>query len=67
MAVQAIRTKDIPEWAAKKAEAKTKKDRKDARDATFAGKTFEDLNNQEKDALLKAIAVRMQLIEDSDD
>jgi hypothetical protein len=64
---QALRTKDIPEWAAQKAAKKTKKDREDGRKTSLGGKSFEDLTNPEKDLLLKALAVKAGLIDDSDD
>jgi hypothetical protein len=65
MAKQAIRTKDIPEWAAKKTSAKTKRRREEGR--KMKGKTFEQLSQSEKDVLLKALAVQAGLIDDSDD
>jgi len=65
MAQQAIRTKDIPEWADKKAAEKTKKQREKGR--KMAGKTFEQLSQKQKDVLLKALAVQAGLIDDSDD
>lgn len=64
---QAKRTKDIPGWAAEQAAKKAKKAREDGRKSGLSGKVFEDLTGNEKDTLLKALAVKAGLIEDSDD
>jgi hypothetical protein len=64
---QAKRTKDIPGWADQQAEKKAKKSREDSRKSALSGKAFEDLSGNEKDLLLKALAVQAGLIADSDD
>jgi hypothetical protein len=57
------RASDDAAAEAKKAAHRRKKDR----EATLKGKTFEDLSPPEKDKLLKAVAVRLSLIDDSVD
>lgn len=46
---------------------KRKAERKRARNASIKEKAFEDMSNQEKWKLVKALAVMCDLIEDSDD
>jgi len=60
MAEPAIKAKDLrsPEHAARI-------ERKRERSALFVGKKFEDLDAAGKDALLKAVAIRLGLIQDS--
>lgn len=60
---KALTGKDIPAHAAKL----TKAAREGARSAKLKGKTFEALNQKEKDALLKTLAIRAGLLEDSED
>jgi hypothetical protein len=62
----AIKTNDIAGHAASKAVAKSNnKRRKQAKSAKtgFVGKTFGDLNESEKDDLLKAVALELGLVE----
>ena len=63
----ALKTKDIPGRQAAVDAKKAKKARQVARKGDLSGKTFEQLNNPQKDALLKQLAVQAGLIEDSDD
>jgi len=55
--------KERPEEVAKVADRVRKADRRSG----LAGKTFESMTNPQKDKLLKALAVRAGLIDDSDD
>ena len=64
MAAQpAVKAKSLVEWT----------DKLDARKAshtrvkTFSAKTFESLNAKKKDQLLKAIAIKLGMLEESDD
>jgi len=59
----ALQAKDHPAHAAQLAEKRTLLQRKDA----LAGKTFEQLSPSEKDLLLKAVAVQLGWILDSQD
>lgn len=60
-----VRTK-LPDVVSKRATGKTARDRKASRTIDVSQKTFEDLTNPEKDALLKELFIRMGLIQDSD-
>lgn len=63
----AIKAKDIPEHAAKVAATRAKRQRNRDRAAARASKTFEQLTPPEKDLLLKEVAVKLGLIQDSED
>lgn len=63
MARTALKTKDDPDHVTRVA----KEQRKRARVKRHKSKKFEDLNATQKDELLKALAVRAGLVEDSDD
>jgi len=63
----AIRAAALPEEAEKRSSRIASETRKAARKSTLSGRTFEDLNPQEKDLLLKELAIRSGLIDDSDD
>ena len=60
---EALKAKDDPQQIARVADATRKRSRRDA----VKAKTFETLTPAEKDKLLKALAVRAGLIQDSDD
>ena len=62
MARSAISVKDDPGKVA----ARAKQVRSKQRSENLSSKTFEDLSNLQKDALLKAIGISMGLIVDSD-
>lgn len=65
---EAVKLRGTPEYAASQAprEAKRKatKAALDSAKGSFEGKVFGDLNGQEKDDLLKALAIRAGLIEE---
>lgn len=65
MARQAVTAKQVrtPEQTAKVERRQRNKDRTDA----LSGKTFEQLTKNEKDTLLKVLALRAGLIQDSED
>ena len=66
----AIKSKDLPDWQATLAERTTAaqtQQRQATRSTALAAKTFETLSTAEKGKLLKAVAVQMGLIQDSDD
>ncbi len=63
--MKAIKTSDIPEYETPRAAARTVKGRRAGREKK--GSAFEGLSNAEKDLLLKELAVRAGLIDDSDD
>ena len=67
MATTALTTKDIPGWTEEKAAKKAARARAAERHGALSTKTFEELTGQEKDLLLKAVAVQLGLIADSDD
>lgn len=58
--------KQMDTTAAQKAAKRPARQRAKDRSTSFEGKTFEDLNGPEKDVLLKHIAVKLGLIQDSD-
>lgn len=62
--VQALTTEEIDTDLATK---RVVKRAKRARYAGFEGLSFESLNGPQKDALLKALAIKAGLIEDSED
>jgi len=58
-----VKANDLPHWQAKKDKAALRSNRK----ALFKNKKFEQLNANQKDKLLKAIATQLGLLEDSED
>jgi len=64
---KALTPHDIPGWTAERSKRKAAKGREDSRKDFLKGKTFEDLTEAEKGRLLKAVAVHLGLIVDSDD
>ena len=52
----------VPQWSDRLEAAKAKKAH---RVGSFSGKTFEGLTPEDKDALLKAVAIQLNLIEPS--
>ena len=67
MTKPAVLLTSLPEHITRKEKAVRNGEREKARKGSLQSKTFEDLNNQEKDSLLKILSVRAGLIEDSDD
>jgi hypothetical protein len=59
---QAIKTKDLHDWVEKKAQIKTAQTSLKA----FRDKSFEQLSADDKDKLLKTIALQMKLIKASE-
>ena len=61
--MKALKAKDIEPASAKK----TRRLQQVTRTQRNRGKTFEDLTKGERDLLLKAVAVKLGLIQDSED
>lgn len=65
---EAKRTTSIPGWETRRERIRERAAGVQVKEAfvtPFAGKTFEDLRPSEKDALLKAIAIHLNLIDPS--